>query len=94
MRVAQPDEVYNLGAVTFVEYSWRNPRVTTEVTAGGVLNLLEAVRLGQERTGTPIRMYQASSAEMFGRVQRSPNAKPPLLWPRSPYGVARPTATT
>ncbi|MBB5167039.1 GDP-mannose 4,6-dehydratase [Mycobacterium sp. AZCC_0083] len=89
MRVAQPDEVYNLGAVTFVEYSWRNPRVTTEVTAGGVLNVLEAVRLCQERTGTPIRMYQASSAEMFGRVQEVPQRETTLLWPRSPYGVAK-----
>ncbi|MCW2558327.1 MAG: GDP-mannose 4,6-dehydratase [Mycobacterium sp.] len=89
MMVAQPDEVYNLGAVTFVGYSWQNPRVTTEVTAGGVLNVLEAVRLGRERTGTPIRMYQASSAEMFGRVQEVPQRETTLLWPRSPYGVAK-----
>jgi GDPmannose 4,6-dehydratase len=63
--------------------------VTTEVTAGGVLNVLEAVRLCQERIGTPIRMYQASSAEMFGRVQEVPQRETTLLWPRSPYGVAK-----
>jgi GDPmannose 4,6-dehydratase len=89
MMIAQPDEVYNLGAITFVGYSWRNPRVTTEVTAGGVLNVLEAVRLGQDRTGKAIRMYQASSAEMFGRVQEVPQRETTLLWPRSPYGVAK-----
>lgn len=87
--VAQPDEVYNLGAVTFVAYSWENARLTSEVTGVGVLNVLEALRLHQDRTGRTVRMYQASSAEMFGRVQDVPQRETTLLWPRSPYGVAK-----
>ncbi|MBI3212671.1 MAG: GDP-mannose 4,6-dehydratase [Mycobacterium sp.] len=89
MAVAQPDEVYNLGAVTFVGYSWPNARLTTDVTGGGVLNVLEAVRLQQDLSGKAIRMYQASSAEMFGRVREVPQRETTQLWPRSPYGVAK-----
>lgn len=59
MAVAQPDEVYNLGAVSFVAYSWKNARLTTDVTGGGVLNMLEAVRLYQEMSGKAVRFYQA-----------------------------------
>jgi GDPmannose 4,6-dehydratase len=89
MTIAQPDEVYNLGAVSFVAYSWKNARLTTDVTGGGVLNILEAVRLYQEVTGKLVRYYQASSSEMFGKVQEVPQRESTLLWPRSPYGVAK-----
>lgn len=89
MAVAQPDEVYNLGAVSFVAYSWKNARLTTDVTGGGVLNMLEAVRLYQEMSGKAVRFYQASSSEMFGKVQDVPQRESTLLWPRSPYGVAK-----
>ncbi|MGB2921068.1 MAG: GDP-mannose 4,6-dehydratase [Mycobacterium sp.] len=86
---AEPDEVYNLGAVSFVAYSWQNARLTTDVTGGGVLNMLEAVRFYQDNTGRPVRFYQASSSEMFGKVQEVPQRETTLLWPRSPYGVAK-----
>jgi GDPmannose 4,6-dehydratase len=89
MIVAEPDEVYNLGAVSFVPYSWDNPRVATDVNGGGALNVLEAVRHYQELSGKQVRFYQASSAEMFGKVQESPQRESTLLWPRSPYGVAK-----
>lgn len=89
LETAQPDEVYNLGAISFVAYSWENAHTTTEVTAKGVLNLLEAVRLHSDRTGVAVRFYQASSSEMFGKVQETPQRESTLLWPRSPYGVAK-----
>ena len=86
---SEPDEVYNLGAVSFVAYSWQNPRVTADVTAVGVLNLLEALRLHVGDDPTAVRFYQASSSEMFGKVQESPQHEHTLLWPRSPYAVAK-----
>ncbi|MGB2947875.1 MAG: GDP-mannose 4,6-dehydratase [Rhodococcus sp. (in: high G+C Gram-positive bacteria)] len=86
---AQPDEVYNLGAVSFVAYSWENARLTTDVTGGGVLNMLEALRFYQDTSGKRVRFYQASSSEMFGKVQQVPQSESTLLWPRSPYGVAK-----
>ncbi|WP_037193766.1 GDP-mannose 4,6-dehydratase [Rhodococcoides fascians] len=86
---AQPDEVYNLGAVSFVAYSWENARLTTDVTGGGVLNVLEALRFYQDLSGKRVRFYQASSSEMFGKVQQVPQREETLLWPRSPYGVAK-----
>ena len=89
MTVAQPSEVYNLGAVSFVAYSWQNARLTTDVTGGGVLNMLEAVRLYQDVSGEQVRFYQASSSEMFGNARQSPQSESTLLWPRSPYGVAK-----
>lgn len=89
VRECEPDEVYNLGAISFVAYSWRHPQLTTDVTAGGVLNLLEAVRLHIESTGRPVRFYQASSSEMFGKAQSVPQNERTMLWPRSPYGVAK-----
>ncbi|MCW2777633.1 MAG: GDP-mannose 4,6-dehydratase [Frankiales bacterium] len=85
MQVAQPDEVYNLGAISFVAYSWENAHLTSDVTGKGVLNMLEAVRLFNPET----RFYQASSSEMFGKVQDVPQRESTLLWPRSPYGVAK-----
>ncbi len=87
--VARPDEVYNLGAVSFVAYSWENARLTTDVTGGGVLNMLESTRLYQDVAGKQVRFYQASSSEMFGKVQEVPQRENTLLWPRSPYGVAK-----
>lgn len=89
LTIAEPDEVYNLGAVSFVAYSWRNARLTTDVTGGGVLNILEAIRLYQDIAGRKVRFYQASSSEMFGKVQQVPQTESTLLWPRSPYGVAK-----
>jgi GDPmannose 4,6-dehydratase len=89
MNTAQPDEVYNLAAVTFVAYSWKNPRLTFEVTGGGVLNMLEAVRLFQDLSGRTVRYYQASSAEMFGQAQEIPLRESSPFYPRSPYGAAK-----
>lgn len=84
-----PQEVYNLGAISFVAYSWENAHVTTEVTAKGVLNILEATRLYVGSDPSAVRFYQASSSEMFGKVQQVPQNEETLLWPRSPYGVAK-----
>jgi GDPmannose 4,6-dehydratase len=89
LNVAQPDEVYNLGAVSFVAYSWEQAALTTEVTAKGVLNMLEAIRLYAGDDPSRVRFYQASSSEMFGKVQQVPQSEQTLLWPRSPYGVAK-----
>jgi GDPmannose 4,6-dehydratase len=86
---AQPDEVYNLGAISFVAYSWENAHLTTDVTAKGVLNMLEATRLYASEDIGRVRFYQASSSEMFGKVQQVPQDEMTLLWPRSPYGVAK-----
>ena len=89
MSRAEPEEVYNLGAVSFVAYSWENAHVTTQVTGNGVLNMLEAVRLHAGKEPGSVRFYQASSSEMFGKVQDVPQRESTLLWPRSPYGVAK-----
>jgi GDPmannose 4,6-dehydratase len=86
---AQPDEVYNLGAISFVAYSWENARLTSEVTGLGVLNVLEATRHYAGDDTAKVRFYQASSSEMFGKVQEVPQRESTLLWPRSPYGVAK-----
>jgi GDPmannose 4,6-dehydratase len=87
--VAQPDEVYNLGAISFVAYSWENASITADVTGQGVLNVLEATRLYAGDDLAKVRFYQASSSEMFGKVQDVPQRETTLLWPRSPYGVAK-----
>jgi GDPmannose 4,6-dehydratase len=89
LNVSRPDEVYNLGAISFVAYSWENAHVTTDVTGKGVLNMLEAVRLYAAEDAPKVRFYQASSSEMFGKVQEVPQRESTLLWPRSPYGVAK-----
>jgi GDPmannose 4,6-dehydratase len=86
---AQPDEIYNLGAISFVAYSWENASLTTDVTGKGVLNMLEATRLYAADDLSKVRFYQASSSEMFGKVQQVPQTEETLLWPRSPYGVAK-----
>src|SRR5665647_536477 len=66
LTVSRPDEVYNLGAISFVAYSWENAHVTTDVTGKGVLNILEAIRLYAGDNAPNVRFYQASSSEMFG----------------------------
>jgi GDPmannose 4,6-dehydratase len=86
---SNPDEVYNLGAVSFVAYSWENAFITSDVTAMGVLAILEAVRLHAGDDLASVRFYQASSSEMFGKVQEVPQHERTLLWPRSPYGVSK-----
>ena len=82
---AEPDEVYNLAAQSFVPTSWRQPVLTAEFTALGVIRLLEAIRLVNPK----IRFYQASSSEMFGKVRKSPQNEETPFYPRSPYGVAK-----
>ncbi|MET7464079.1 GDP-mannose 4,6-dehydratase [Nonomuraea sp. NPDC005501] len=90
----QPDEVYNLGAISFVPMSWEQAELTAEVTGMGVLRMLEAIRVcsGVSRGGTAggqIRFYQASSSEMFGQVSETPQNERTAFHPRSPYGVAK-----
>jgi len=89
LELSEPHEIYNLGAISFVAYSWENAQVTTDVTANGVLNILEATRLWAEDDLSKVRFYQASSSEMFGKVHEVPQREETLLWPRSPYGVAK-----
>ncbi len=81
----RPDEVYNLAAQSFVPTSWNQPVLTGEFTALGVTRLLEAIRSVDPR----IRFYQASSSEMFGKVQETPQSERTSFYPRSPYGVAK-----
>lgn len=81
----KPDEVYNLAAQSFVPTSFRQPVLTGEFTALGVTRVLEAIRIVNPK----IRMYQASSSEMFGKVQEVPQSERTPLYPRSPYGVAK-----
>lgn len=85
LRMSGPDEVYNLGAQSFVPTSWNQPVLTGEFTALGVTRMLEAIR-----TVNPgIRFYQASSSEMFGKIQETPQNEKTPFYPRSPYGVAK-----
>jgi len=85
LEESRPDEIYNLGAQSFVKASFHQPAVTTAVTATGVLNILEATR----RVAPKARFYQASSSEMFGRVQAWPQDETTPFYPRSPYAVAK-----
>jgi GDPmannose 4,6-dehydratase len=82
---AEPDEVYNLAAQSFVPTSWVQPVLTGEFTALGVTRILEAIRV----VNPGIRFYQASSSEMFGMVEESPQSETTRFYPRSPYGVAK-----
>ena len=84
----QPDEVYNLGAISFVQLSFKQADLTAEITGLGVLRMLEAVRI-VGGTNNPIRFYQASSSEMFGKVRETPQNEMTPFHPRSPYGVAK-----
>ena len=81
----KPDEVYNLAAQSFVPTSWQQAVLTAEVTAVGVLRMLEAIR----QVNPKIRFYQASSSEMFGKVVEVPQRESTPFYPRSPYGVAK-----
>lgn len=81
----QPDEIYNLAAQSFVPTSWKQPVLTGEFTALGVTRLLDAMRIASPKA----RFYQASSSEMFGKVQAVPQNEETPLYPRSPYGVAK-----
>jgi GDPmannose 4,6-dehydratase len=82
---AQPDEVYNLAAQSFVPASWDQPIFTSDVTAIGVLRILEAIRA----VNPNIKFYQASSSEMFGKAQEVPQTEKTPFYPRSPYGVSK-----
>jgi GDPmannose 4,6-dehydratase len=81
----EPDEIYNLAAQSFVGVSFDQPSTTSQITGIGVLNLLEAIRIVNPK----IRFYQASTSEMFGKVQEIPQRETTPFWPRSPYGVAK-----
>jgi GDPmannose 4,6-dehydratase len=85
----QPDEVYNLGAMSFVALSFRQPELTADITGVGVLRMLEAIRIVGGAEDNPIRFYQASSSEMFGKVRETPQNEHTGFHPRSPYGVAK-----
>jgi len=82
---AKPDEIYNLAAQSFVPTSWNQPVLTGEFDALGVTKILEGIRLLNRK----IRFYQASSSEMFGKVQQTPQNEKTSFYPRSPYGVAK-----
>jgi len=95
VQKVQPDEVYNLAAISFVPLSWNQPELTGEITGLGVLRLLEAIRLvsgvspSRSQSGLGIKFYQASSSEMFGKVRQTPQNEQTPFYPRSPYGVAK-----
>lgn len=85
VQKVEPDEIYNLAAQSFVGVSFDQPSTTAQITGIGALNLLEAIRLVNPK----IRFYQASTSEMFGKVQAIPQIEETPFWPRSPYGVAK-----
>jgi GDPmannose 4,6-dehydratase len=85
LKKAQPTEVYNLAAQSFVPTSWAQPVLTSEFTAVGVTRMLESIRLVDPK----IKFYQASSSEMYGKVLETPQTEQTPFYPRSPYGVAK-----
>ncbi|MDR1913596.1 MAG: GDP-mannose 4,6-dehydratase [Clostridiales bacterium] len=85
VKTSHPDEVYNLGAQSFVGTSWEQPLVTANIDAIGVSNILEAIRIAKPDA----KFYQASTSEMFGMVQEIPQTENTAFYPRSPYGVAK-----
>ena len=95
VQKVQPDEVYNLAAISFVMLSWNQPELTGEITGLGALRVLEAIRLSdgasasRSKSGRGIKFYQASSSEMFGKVRETPQNENTPFHPRSPYGVAK-----
>jgi GDPmannose 4,6-dehydratase len=89
LEYVQPDEFYNLGAISFVAMSFNQAELTANVTGLGVLRALEAVRMVGGAQNNPIRFYQASSSEMFGKVREVPQTEMTPFHPRSPYGVAK-----
>ena len=89
LRTAEPDEVYNLAAQSFVGSSWTIPKQTSDVNGLGVLRLLEAIREYEQDTGEKVKFYQASTSEMFGKMVENPSKETTPFYPRSPYGVAK-----
>ena len=89
LETTQPDEVYNLGAISFVALSFNQAELTANIPGLGVLRMLEAVRIIGGATNNKIRFYQASSSEMFGKVRETPQNERTPFHPRSPYGCAK-----
>jgi GDPmannose 4,6-dehydratase len=89
VEISQPDEVYNLGAISFVGLSWKQAELTGETTGMGVLRILESLRITTGGDPSRVRFYQASSSEMFGKVRETPQRETTPFHPRSPYGVAK-----
>ncbi len=95
VQTVQPDEIYNLGAISYVPISWAQPELTGGITGMGALRLLEAIRVNTDASpsrsaaAAGIRFYQASSSEMFGKVRQTPQSEETPFHPRSPYGVAK-----
>jgi len=89
MEVAQPDEIYNLAAISFVALSWNQAELTANLTGTGVLRMLEAMRMVGGNANNKMRFYQASSSEMFGKVRQIPQTEITPFHPRSPYGCAK-----
>jgi GDPmannose 4,6-dehydratase len=87
--ISSPNEVYNLGAISFVGLSFKQPELTANVTGLGPLRLLEAIRSFGDTAIKGVRLYQASSSEMFGKVRETPQRETTPFYPRSPYGVAK-----
>ena len=85
LQTSKPHEVYNLGAQSFVPASWEQPMLTGEITGLGVTRMLEAIRTTDEK----IRFYQASTSELFGKTQETPQSETTPFYPRSPYGVSK-----
>ena len=85
LRETRPDEVYNLGSQSFVAESWNTPEQTGDVTGLGALRMLEAIR----EYGEPVKFYQASTSELYGLVQETPQKETTPFYPRSPYAVAK-----
>jgi GDPmannose 4,6-dehydratase len=89
LEYTQPNEVYNLAGISFVALSFRQAELTANVTGLGVLRMLEAIRMIGGSDRNPIRFYQASSSEMFGKVRETPQNEQTPFHPRSPYGAAK-----
>jgi GDPmannose 4,6-dehydratase len=89
IEYTQPDEVYNLAAISFVAMSFKQAELTANVTGVGVLRLLDAIRMVGGTHDNPVRFYQASSSEMFGKVREAPQTELTPFHPRSPYGCAK-----
>lgn len=89
LEYVKPDEVYNLGAISFVAISFGQAELTSNITGLGVLRMLEAIRMVGGTQNNPIRFYQASSSEMFGKVREVPQSELTPFHPRSPYGCAK-----
>ncbi|HTN78751.1 MAG TPA: GDP-mannose 4,6-dehydratase [Acidimicrobiales bacterium] len=89
LEYTQPHEVYNLAAISFVALSFKQAELTANITGLGVLRMLEAIRMVGGSENNPIRFYQASSSEMFGKVRETPQNEKTPFYPRSPYGCAK-----